>query len=123
MNSSSKKKNSFDSHPKENAYEYNSTLYITDDDSDYDEAEEKSKLKNAKLTTNGNKNIDLANLKQLPNLFFLFFIISIFLVAAKFIPHVWVVSKNGPLYEQKFLIHYFPQVMSEAGMIVKVEYF
>ncbi len=99
----------------------NSTIDITDDtDSLFEESVDAQKIKVAKLQTGGNKNIEIANIKQLPTLFFIIFLLSLAIISAQFVPSMFLMVKGNSLYQEKLNAKYVPRFFGEQSLAVKV---
>lgn len=109
---------------KKNEYKHcdtNSTIDITDDtDSLFEECREQQKIKVAKLHVGANKNIEIANIKQLPTLFFIIFLLSLAVISAQFVPSMFIMMKNNSLYKEKLTARYVPRFFGAQSLAVKV---
>ena len=76
--------------------------------------------KNIPKNAQSPKNFDIANLKQLPTLFFLIFIVLLALFTTKFAPQIYAMGINPSLYKDKMILKYIPQIIGEQSLTVKV---
>jgi len=105
----------------ENKHDSSSTIDITEDFDSF--IDDKDELKLAKLRNNSAKTpktIEIANIRQLPTLFFLLFIIIISLLMSKFVPQMMTMGLTGSLYKEKKAVKYIPSIIAEQSLTVKV---
>jgi hypothetical protein len=102
--------------------ENNSTIEVTDDsESLIEEMMNLQKIKSAKLiNSNVNKTIHFFNVKHLPSLFFIIFMVVLAIILSNSIPHFYRLSRTKMLYKYKFEIKYISQIISEQTQACKV---
>jgi len=90
-----------------------------DSESAYDETQA---LQNAKLNYHkkGSKNIELTNIKHLPTLYFMCFVLILGCVMFKFVPQLYLMSTNESLYKEKMSVKYLSTYLSDQSPIIKI---
>ncbi len=88
---------------------------------DYGKYKKEKLAQNSKPQTS-NKNIEVANVKQLPTLFFIIFIVVLAMVTTKFVPQMLAMGMNHKLYIDKLSIKYVAECFGDLSLTVKVIY-
>lgn len=66
------------------------------------------------------KNVEVANIKHLPTLFFITFTLLIGLISIQFFPAMTSTLKTSSLYEEKMKLKYIPEYFGDQISAVKV---
>jgi hypothetical protein len=67
-----------------------------------------------------NKNIEISNIKHLPTIFFIIFILLIGVLLMNIIPQIYLMSISSSLYKEKMNIKYVPEYLGDQPSAVKV---
>jgi len=79
------------------------------------------KIKTANLAnSNINNKIEVFNVKLLPTIFFIIYMVVIAIVLTNYAPHMYKLSKNKMLYKKKFEIKYIGQIIGDLTQTCKV---
>lgn len=79
---------------------------------------QKSKERNKKMNR-----IDILNVKHIPTLFFIIFIIVLGMLTAKFLPYMINIKAPSELYKHKETMKYLPEIIGEQPTFVKVSFY
>jgi len=66
-----------------------------------------------------NKNIEISNIKHLPTIFFIIFILLIGVLLMNIIPQIYLMSISSSLYKEKMNIKYVPEYLGDQPSAVK----
>ena len=100
-----------------------SGLQISEDlDSEIEETQKLNKTKLRYISRNSSKLIEIANIKNLPTVFFLLYLLILSAIVIKLVPSLYTFSQKSSLFIERKHIHYLSNYLYQQPLAVKVKY-